>query len=295
MMIRVRAPATSANLGAGFDVFALALKEPFDEIIVEESDEIELKVSGISEGVPKDRRNVAWRIAEELGVTARIEIFKGIRAASGLGSSAATSAGVTVALNELYSLGLSKEEMIDISARGEEMISGSYHADNVSAAILGYFTVVKGRGGNLRAVSIPLKLRVAVCLPEIKVSTLEARRSLPEFISLEEHKEDLSTASMMVYEALRGNARRFSELMNRGIAERMRKKFIPFYDDVKRAALEAGAYGVTISGSGPAIIAVISEESSGVERAMKEVFERNGISCECFITESGEGVRILEE
>ncbi|MBC7115393.1 MAG: homoserine kinase [Archaeoglobi archaeon] len=294
-MIRVRAPATSANLGAGFDVFGLALKEPFDEIRVEESDEIEIRLSGLKEGVPEGRGNVAYKIAEELGVTARIEIKKGIRSASGLGSSAATSAGVTVALNELYSLGLSREEMIDISARGEEMISGSYHADNVSAAILGYFTVVRGRGRNLRAISIPLKLKVAVCLPEIRVATFQARRSLPEFISLEEHREDLSSAVMMIYEALRGNAEKFGELMNRGIAERLRKKFIPFYDEVKRAALESGAHGVTISGSGPAIIAVLSEDSSGVERAMKEVFERNGISCECFLTESGEGARILEE
>jgi len=143
--------------------------------------------------------------------------------------------------------------MIDVAARGEEMISGSYHADNVAAAIMGHFTMVRGRGENLRVISIPVDLRVAVCLPRIKIETAKARRELPREIPLEEHTRDLSSAAMMVYEILREDAKRVGELMNEGFSERARKKLIPFYDEVKRIALERGAYGVTISGSGPAV------------------------------------------
>jgi homoserine kinase len=293
-MIKVRAPATSANLGVGFDVFAIALKEPFDEIIVEESDEMEVSVSGLKEGIPEGRENIAYRVAEELGVTARIEIKKGIRASSGLGSSAATSAGVVFALNKLYSLKLKREEMIDIAARGEEMISGEYHADNVSAALLGYFTAVRGKGKNLSAISIPIDIKVAICLPEIYLETSKSRRALPREIPLEDHTRNLSSAVMMFHAVMRGDVKAIGEFMNEGFAERARKHLIPFYDEVKRRALEEGAYGVTISGGGPSIIALIPEENIGIEKVMREVYLERGIKCDCFVTRSGEGVRILE-
>ncbi|ELZ94530.1 homoserine kinase, partial [Haloferax sulfurifontis] len=168
-MVTVRAPATSANLGSGFDVFGVALDRPADIVHVERADRTTIEVTGVgSQYIPTDPdRNVVGAVAEALDAPAHIRIDKGVRPSSGLGSSAASSAAAAVALNELYDRGLSREELVPVAAEGEAVVSGEAHADNVAPALLGGFTVATDEGVTTVDADIPL----VACLPEIAVST----------------------------------------------------------------------------------------------------------------------------
>ena len=166
-MLTVRAPATSANLGSGFDVFGVALEAPADVVRVAKADRTTIEVTGTgSQYIPEDpEKNTVGAVAEALDAPARIEIDKGVRPASGLGSSAASAAAAAVALCELYDRGHTREELVPIAAEGEAVVSGTPHADNVAPAILGGFTVAAGEGVSQVDTAIPL----VACLPEIVV------------------------------------------------------------------------------------------------------------------------------
>jgi homoserine kinase len=154
--ILVEAPASSANLGPGFDVFALALQRPSDRLRldVKQSEKllVRLKVVG-GEGLPsKVSQNVASAVAQAIGRTKGIRanlsitLYKGVRPGVGLGSSAASAVAATVAMDRLFNLSLEEEEAIRFSGEGERVATGSRHYDNASASLLGGFVVV-GKGG----------------------------------------------------------------------------------------------------------------------------------------------------
>ena len=137
-MVTVRAPATSANLGSGFDVFGVALDRPADLVTVTKADRTTIDVTGAgSKFIPEDPdSNTVGAVAEALDAPAHIEINKGVRPASGLGSSAASAAAAAVALNALYDRGYSRKELVPVAAEGEAVVSGDAHDDNVAPSIL---------------------------------------------------------------------------------------------------------------------------------------------------------------
>ena len=195
--LKVRVPATSANLGAGFDVFGIALEAPFDIIEVEKSKRTEIIVTGRdSKQVPLDlRKNTAGIVASTLGKPVKITIHRNIPLSSGLGSSAAPAAGVAFAMNEIYDLGLSKEEMVQIAAQGEKAVSGAPHADNVAPAIYGGFVIVH----NNKIISLnPENIGIVALHPDIVVSTRRARAILPKKISLPDISFNTGSAASMV-------------------------------------------------------------------------------------------------
>lgn len=147
--IKVRASATSANLGAGFDVLGLALDEPYDIIEVEPADRLSIRIVGRGwKSIPLEpEKNTAGLVAKAMGKDVLITIHSYIRPASGLGSSAAPAAGTAFAINELFSLGLSREELVPIAAKGEVAAAGVAHADNVGPCIMGGLTIVCGEIG----------------------------------------------------------------------------------------------------------------------------------------------------
>ncbi|MFH1323513.1 MAG: homoserine kinase, partial [Methanobacteriota archaeon] len=177
--IRVRVPATSANLGAGFDVFGIALGSPADIIEVIKSERIEIEVRGADkEHISTDpRRNTAGIVASILEKPVRIIIHRAIPLSSGLGSSAAPAAGVAVAMNMMFDLGLSREELVRLAAQGEKAASGVAHVDNVAPAICGGFTIVHKN----KVISLmPENIGIVAVHPEIIVSTRTARALLPK-------------------------------------------------------------------------------------------------------------------
>ncbi len=291
--LKVRVPATSANLGAGFDVFGIALEAPADIIEVEKSDKLEIKVTGNgSEFIPTDpQRNTAGVVASILDKPVKITIRRGIPLSSGLGSSAAPAAGVAFALNEMFSLGLPGEELVRIAAEGEKTASGVAHADNVAPAILGGFVIV--RKNKVKSIK-PGNIGVVAVHPNIIVSTRAARAILPKRLSLEDISFNIGSAAFMVVGMMKGDIRLIGESMENRVIEEIRSGLITGYAQVKKSALEAGAAGVTISGSGPTMLAVCEMgEREKIARAMVAAFTESRVKSEAFITIIGNGVEII--
>ncbi|WP_435183371.1 homoserine kinase [Halobellus sp. EA9] len=290
-MQTVRAPATSANLGSGFDVFGVALDRPADVVRVEKADRTTIKMRGVgSQYIPEDPdKNVVGAVADALDAPAHIEIDKGVRPSSGLGSSAASSAAAAVALNALYDRGYSRQELVAVAAEGEAVVSGEAHADNVAPALLGGFTVARGDAVTTVDASIPL----VACLPEIAVSTRDARRVVPESASMEDVVHTIGSAATLSV----GMCRNDPALVGSGMDERVvtpaRAELITGYDAVREAALDAGATGVTVSGAGPAVIAVCRESARrDVASAMVDAFSTAGVESRAYQTRVSEGATL---
>lgn len=291
-MVTVRAPATSANLGSGFDVFGAALERPADVVRVSKADRTSIEVTGVgSQYIPEDPdKNTVGAVAEALDAPAHIEIDKGVRPASGLGSSAASAAAAAVGLNELYDRGLSREELVPIAAEGEAVVSGAAHADNVAPSIMGGFTIAREDGVTQVDTSIPL----VTCLPEIVVSTRDARGVVPDGARMTQVVETVGNAATLAV----GMARDDPTLVGRGMEDTIvtpaRAELITGYEEVREAAFEAGATGVTISGAGPTVIAACHEgDRRAIAGAMIDTFEDADIEARAYQTRIGQGATVF--
>ncbi|WP_135821416.1 homoserine kinase [Halostella litorea] len=293
-MLTVRAPATSANLGSGFDVFGAALDRPADVIRVERASETTIEVTGAgSEFIPEDpEKNTAGAVAEALDAPARIRIDKGVRPASGLGSSAASAAGAALALNELYDRGLTREELVPVAAEGEALVSGEAHEDNVAPALLGGFTVARGDGVAQIDADVPL----VVCLPDIVVSTRDARRVVPESADVEDVVDTVGRAATLTIGMARDDPALVGVGMEDDIVTPARAALIEGYDAVRDAALDAGATGVTVSGAGPGVIAACHDDGRRrVAAAMVEAFDDAGIDSRAYRTRIADGAELFRD
>ncbi|MFB6134689.1 MAG: homoserine kinase [Halanaeroarchaeum sp.] len=291
-MVTVRAPATSANLGSGFDVFGVAFDRPADVVTVERARETTIETTGVgSEYIPNDpQKNTAGVVASALNAPAAISIDKGVRPSSGLGSSAASAAATAVALNELYDRNLSAYELVSVAAEGEAAVSGTAHADNVAPAILGGFTVVRDDGVESIDASVPL---VAV-MPDIVVSTRDARAVVPDSLAVEQLVETVGSAATLTI----GMQRDDPDLVGRGMAESVvtpaRADLIEGYDAAVDAARTAGATGATVSGAGPTILAVTHRGNQrDVAAAMLDAFDDRGIDARAYTSTIGSGARVV--
>ncbi|MFB6229328.1 MAG: homoserine kinase [Halobacteriales archaeon] len=293
-MVVVRAPATSANLGSGFDVFGVALDRPADILRVERTEETTIELSGAgSQYIPEDpEKNTAGVVAAELDAPAHIEIDKGVRPSSGLGSSAASAAGAAVALDSLYDLGLSDSELVRVAAEGEAAVSGEAHADNVAPAVFGGFTIVTDDGITAVDTALPL----VVCLPDIVVSTRDAREVIPESVDLDAVVATVGSAATLTVGMYRRNPDLVGRGLRNGVVTPARADLIDGYDAVCQAAEAAGATGVTVSGAGPAVLAVCRRDTrTRVASAMIDAFEAEGVSARAYQTRVGGGATVHED
>ncbi len=292
-MVTVRAPATSANLGSGFDVFGLALDRPADIVTVERAPETTISVTGVgSQYIPEDpAQNTVGAVADALDVTAHIQIDKGIRPASGLGSSAASAVGAAVGLAELYDLNLSRRALVGPAAEGEALVSGTAHIDNVTPGLLGGFTIAAKEPVGITALdaSIPL----VVVLPELVVSTEDARAGIPPQASLEELVTTVEHAATVVAGMTQNNPSLVGRGMDDPIVTPARSALIDGYETVCAHAQAAGATGVTVSGAGPSVIAACyPDQQRAVASAMIDGFEQHGVDARAYQTTIGQGAQI---
>jgi homoserine kinase len=313
--IRVEAPASSANLGPGFDVFALALDSPRDAVSLRLGGKLSggpsvkmAKVTGLD--VPKSEGEngacvVCSEIARQHGVRKEIvvELDKVVPIGMGMGSSGASAAAAAFAMNELLGLGLTADELIFYAGKGEGVTSGSRHYDNVAASILGGFVVVRGGAGEKpMAVRFDPPAGLALCVATPVVSlpgrkTEYARSLLPESVPLGTLVENVANASLMVS----GFAKKDIKLIGRGMTDRAveqaRKSMIPGFDRVKSRAVEAGAEGVCISGAGPSMLAMVDRRRSDPERvldAMQAAFDEERVKSNGYVTKVGKGARVVK-
>ena len=293
-MVTVRAPATSANLGSGFDVFGAALSRPADVVTVERADRTTIEVTGVgAQYIPEDPDgNTVGAVVDALDAPAHIHIDKGVRPASGLGSSAASAAGAAVALNRLYDRGLSREELVPIAAEGEAVVSGVAHSDNVAPSLLGGFTVTTADGTH----SVDARVPLVVCLPDIAVSTRDARRVVPETASMTDLVETVGNAATLAVGMCRSDPTLVGAGMNDPIVTPERARLITGYDAVHDAALDAGATGVTVSGAGPAVVAACRDgRRRAIAAAMLDAFADADIDARAYQTRIGEAATVIED
>ena len=291
-MRMVRAPATSANLGSGFDVFGVALGRPADVVRVSKAERTTIEVTGVgSQYIPEDpEKNTVGAVADALEAPAHIQIDKGVRPASGLGSSAASAAAAAVGLNDLYDRGYSREELVPIAAKGEAVVSGDAHDDNVAPAIMGGFTIATPEGVTAVDADIPL----VACLPDIVVSTRDAREVVPERTSVEQLVETVGWAAILTAGMCRSDPTLVGAGMNDTVVTPARADLIEGYQRVKDAALSTGATGVTISGAGPTVIAACrGADRRAVGTAMIDAFEGVGVDARVYQTEIGDGATVF--
>ncbi len=310
--VRVEAPASSANLGPGFDVFGLALDVAYDCVEVEVADEGDIGIEEFivegpySDRVPKDSRNVVYRLALKIlemfnrKLKLKIRLVKNVRPRSGLGSSGASSAAITLALLTVLRVSIDPIKAVEIASIGEEYVTGSRHADNVAPSTLGGFIVIR-RYDPLDLVRIepPKNLGIVVAIPEVETpeeKTRYARSILPQSVSLREVVHTVGHASFIVLGFALGNINLISRGMNDIIVEPRRMQLIPGGELVRKRALEAGALATAISGAGPTILAIFDkskDEKIGHEigKAMIQAFEEAGIKATYSVTSPSSGPR----
>jgi len=307
LLVEAIAPATSANLGAGFDVFSVALDVLFDSVSVEvvRRSGIEITVEGTEAHlVPVEPdKNTAGVVAKTLLDLSRkkcglvIRINKGVRPGRGLGSSAASAAAAALAINEALGLGLSKRELITFAAQGEIASAGFPHADNVSASVLGFFTIVRSYKP-LEVIQLPLpkNIEFVVALPEIIKSTASMRSVLPKHVELSDVVHNVGHATTFIAGIALNDVNLMGKGMADSIVEPARARMFPGIIDVKLSALEAGAAGVAISGAGPSVLALVKAEKETIEsvaKAMKDTFEKKGVKGQIIRAKPGPGAKVV--
>ena len=276
--IRIKTPATSANVGPGYDIFAMALADPCDEVhlILDGSDEIKIEVENDCQGITtKVEDNVAGLAALELlkrhqlkqGMT--IKIIKHMKSGGGMGTTGASAAAVVYGLNKLLDLNLSENEMIDIARMGEVASGGSPHADNVAASIMGGFVLVKSYDPiDVLKLDIP---EFPVVLAAIKKSQRTTRGFITYEIGQEKLKEQMARCSRIIHAVHTKDIEEFGSAFSVDyIAEPVRGAAIPEYEEVKKHVIAAGAYGCQISGGGSSVIALCSPENIDLIAAIME-------------------------
>jgi len=303
--VKIYAPATVANLVCGFDVLGMALNDPQDEMILSLSDEPGIRIHhtdeyGLSELPSENVAGVAlYALMEEYNQVIGFDlvIHKCIKPGSGLGSSAASSAGAVVAANYLLDHFFSKEDLVRFAMNGEKLASGVKHADNISPCIFGGVTLIRSIFPlDIIPIDVP-PMFVTVVHPQIEVRTSDSRQILRKEIQLKDAIKQWGNIAGLVAGFMKKDYELISRSLEDVIVEPVRSILIPGFDKVKTRSREAGALGGGISGSGPSIFMLSKEENTAgeVEEIMKNIFEEIGIDYRTYVTHINyEGVKIIE-
>lgn len=306
--IKIFAPATVANLSCGFDVLGCCLDNVGDEMVISLSDHPGVsitKIEGADLPMATDK-NVAGVAVQallknyatnDIGVT--IEIYKKIKAGSGIGSSAASSAGAVWAVNHLLENPFSAQELIAFAMEGEKLASGNAHADNVAPALLGGFTLVRSYAPlDVIKLHTPKDLVMTVIHPQIEVKTSDSRSVIKHKVTLQHAIQQWGNVGGLVSGLFLEDYELIGRSLEDVIIEPLRSILIPEFENVKKAALNQGALGCGISGSGPSIFALSRglETALNVEKAIREVYGKTGIEFDIHVSKiNNEGVRIINE
>lgn len=304
--VAVRSPATLSNLGSGFDVFGLALREPYDVVEARRISDRKVVIediegpgaSSITTDPTSNSAGIAARAVLELagaGFGVALRIKKGIRPCSGIGSSGASAAGGACAANLLLDRPLRSEELVVCAARAEQATSGSFHADNVGPAVLGGFTVIRSyEPFEIHRMDPPVELGVVVTMPDFLVNTREARNVLPSSVPLKSMIFEVGNAASLVLGMARGDIALVGRSMSDQVIEPARAPLNPGLREAEAAALGAGAAGSFLGGSGPCVIAVYDRkraDGEAIAEAVRNVYAANGVDSDTWVTTWGEGCR----
>jgi len=297
--VKVFAPASVANLACGYDILGLAINGPGDEIIAKQVDKPGVVISfiaGAKGKLPKEaRKNTAGMAAiklleflgeEKIGID--LKIYKKMPFGSGLGSSAASAAAAVMAVNEVLKRPLTRRELLPFAVLGEQVADGAYHADNVAPSLMGGIIFIRSNKTlDVHRIPVPKGLHVTVIYPHIKVLTKDSRNILGDMLRLDQHVEQSGNLGGLILGLYNSNFDLIGRSLEDVVIEPQRAQLIPGFIEVKQQALKQGALGCSISGAGPSIFALSSNNviAENVGNAMKKVFKDLKIESDLFISE----------
>lgn len=303
--IKIFCPATIANISCGFDVLGLALDSKGDEMVLRKVSNPGIKITRITgQDLPLETdKNVAG-VAGMAMIKAleykdgfEIEIHKKIKPGSGIGSSAASAAGVVWGMNQLLGGPCSDHELVQFAMEGEKLASGSAHADNVAPAIYGGITLVRSSCPlDVIRINSPEHLYASVIHPHIEIKTSDSRKILKTTISLADGIKQWGNLGALIAGLFLEDYALISRSLEDHIIEPIRSILIPGFDDIKKAALAAGALGCGISGSGPSIFALSKggDKATEVAKAMSLELSKIQLNHDTYVSViNTKGIHIL--
>ena len=245
--IKVFCPATVANISCGFDVLGVALDSVGDEMIVRKVPQKGIQITKISgQDLPKETLNNvagvagnAFLLAADYDGGFEIEIYKKIKPGSGIGSSAASSAGAVWAMNHLLGNPFNKTELVKFAMEGERLASDVAHADNVAPALFGGFTLVRSYNPlDIVTIPAPSELYVTIIHPQIEIKTSDSRKILKTTISMETGIKQWGNVGGLVAGLFKEDYELIGRSLEDHIVEPIRSILIPGFDEVKKVSLE---------------------------------------------------------
>jgi homoserine kinase len=265
------APATVSNVACGFDVLGFALEAPGDNVTAR------LTASGVTiddivgdDGrLPREAaRNTAGvaaqtllaKIGERRGVA--LTIRKGLPLSSGLGGSAASAVAAAVAVDALFGAQLPQDILMACAFEGERIGAGSAHGDNIAPAIYGGLVLVRVVSPpDVIRLPVPAGLTAVVIHPDLEIETARARALLGTHVPLADAVQQWANLGAFVDALHRGDFAQLSRSLQDSIAEPRRASLVPGLAAIKKAAVDAGALGCSLSGSGPSLFALCRGEA----------------------------------
>jgi homoserine kinase len=301
--VTVHPPATVANVVCGFDILGFALESPSDKMLLRKAKGKGVKIINKDNyNLPADpEKNVIGKallalldaVDENIGF--EVESTKLIKPGSGIGSSAASASGAVVGANYLLDNRFTNEQLVEFAMCGEEVASGSKHADNIAPCIYGGFTLIRSLHP-LDIVTIPSpELYATVLHPQIEVKTSDSRSILKQQVRLKDAITQWGNVAGLVAGFMKSDYNLISRSLVDVIVEPVRSILIPGFDEIKKKSMDAGALGGGISGAGPSMFMLSKDEATAkaVEQAMKEVYKKTGIDFHTHVSPiSSKGVKI---
>jgi len=304
--IKVFSPASIANLSCGYDILGVFLDNIGDEITVRKtkkkgvvikkvsgqklSTDISLNVAGVS----------ATALLNETKVNCgfEIEIHKGIKPGSGIGSSAASSAGSVFAINKLIGEPYTNKELIKFAMYGEMAASGSKHADNVAAVLLGGFTFVRNSIENdYFKLNTPIEIAFTVIHPKIELKTKDSRAVVKDKVLLKNMIEQSANLGAFISGLYTEDYDLIGRSLKDVIIEPLRSVLIPKFEKIKSVSINSGALGCGISGSGPSVFAMCKGVTTAINvgNAMKKIYDKLDLDYDVHISCVNDiGIKILK-
>lgn len=296
----VKVPASTANLGPGFDALGMAL-ELYAWIEMSEAESTVFHLHGEQmRGIPTDKSNLIYQVAQsvfaEAGVSLpelEISMYSDIPLTRGLGSSASAIVGALVAANALIGSPLSEDKLFQMATSLEK------HPDNVGASLFGGIIAAFWDGKRAEYVCIEpdARLEVLVAIPEFQLSTEKARQVLPQQLSMKDAVFNIGHSSVLVAALSAGRLDMIRHAMKDALHQPYRSALVPGMAEVLEQATEHGALGIALSGAGPTLLALVdtsSEEKQGLEKFMIDTLQRHGVNAQTlWLRPSRHGVQVL--
>lgn len=280
------APATIANVNVGFDTLGMALAGI--------GDKVELKPNGLSmhriiridnhDSLPTNVNEnsctvVIIKMQEKLNssVFVDVKIKKGFASGSGLGSSSASSAAAAFAYNQLLGKPFTTQELVYFAAEGERVACGTAHLDNVAPALLGGLVLIYGR--EIISLPLPEKLFSTSFFPNIEINTSSARSIISQQVTLATTSKQVAHMGAFVVALFNNDMDLIKSSMQDFLVEPYRKVLIPYFDEMREAAMKKGAITFGISGSGPSVFALSSSSKTANEilMSLENIYKGKGV------------------